>query len=181
MIHFRKLLWSSASVQPSYRPVTASTGAPIILGRCSSLPAHETVFATNLSRLQRETSKRHVVKAHSVRTTAILLPQCLSCCWGRIVSLRMLTILRFVDLRLATAQQRYTGQNLPPDLYTVYVCLRAHSLLSYFLLGNIPWHNHISSMRSVLEDVYLFCSHWQSSFPRLLQVSVCLQTSALTV
>jgi hypothetical protein len=33
------------------------------------------------------------------------------------VSLRMLTNLRLADLRLATAQQRSTGQNLPADLY----------------------------------------------------------------
>jgi hypothetical protein len=35
------------------------------------------------------------------------------------VSLRMLTNLRLADLRLTTAQQRTTGQNLPPDLYSV--------------------------------------------------------------
>jgi hypothetical protein len=33
------------------------------------------------------------------------------------VSLRMLTNLRLTDLRLTTAQQRSTGQNLPSDLY----------------------------------------------------------------
>jgi hypothetical protein len=33
------------------------------------------------------------------------------------MSLRMLTNLRLADLRLAIAQQRTTGQNLPSDLY----------------------------------------------------------------
>jgi hypothetical protein len=89
-----------------------SIAAPIILGRCPSLSA----LATNLSRLQRETSKRHVGEAHSVLTTAILLPQRLGC-YCKIVSLRMLTNLRLSDFRLATAQQRTTGQNLPSVLY----------------------------------------------------------------
>jgi hypothetical protein len=47
----------------------------------------------------------------------ILLPQCLSCYRGKIVSLRMLTNLRLADVRLTTAEQRTTGQNLPSDLY----------------------------------------------------------------
>jgi hypothetical protein len=79
--------------------------------------AWERVYATNLSRLQRETSKRHKREAHSVLTTAILLPQSLSCYWGKIVSLRMLTNLMLADLRLTTAQQRTIGQDLPSDLY----------------------------------------------------------------
>jgi hypothetical protein len=41
--------------------------------------------------------------ARSVLTTAILLPQRLSCYWGKTVSLRMATNLRFADLRLTTA------------------------------------------------------------------------------
>jgi hypothetical protein len=52
--------------------------------------AWEGVYATNLSRQQRETrekegetSERHVGKAHSVLITAILLPQRLSCYWGK--------------------------------------------------------------------------------------------------
>jgi hypothetical protein len=57
--------------------------------------------------------------------TAILLPQRLSWCWGKIVSLRMHTNLRLVDLRLTTVQQRSTGQNLPSILYK----LRSRSLL----------------------------------------------------
>jgi hypothetical protein len=73
--------------------------------------AWEWVYATNLSRLQSEKSKRHVGEAHNLLTTAILLPQRLSW-WGKIVSLRMLA-----DLRLTTAQQRTTGQNLPSNLY----------------------------------------------------------------
>jgi hypothetical protein len=72
---------------------------------------------------ERETSKRHVGEAHSVLITAILLPQRLSCYWGKIVSLRMLTNLKLADLRLTTAQQRSTGQNLPSDPYVLYkVC-----------------------------------------------------------
>jgi hypothetical protein len=82
-----------------------------------TVSAWEWVYATNLSRLQRETSKRHVGEAHSVLTTAILLPQRPSCYWCKIVSLRMLANLRLADLRLTTAQQRSTGQNLPSDLY----------------------------------------------------------------
>jgi hypothetical protein len=66
---------------------------------------------------ERETSKRHVGEAHSILITAILLLQRLSCYWGKIVSLRMLTNLRLADLRLTTAQQISTGQNLPSDLY----------------------------------------------------------------
>jgi hypothetical protein len=82
------------------------------------------VYATNLSRLQRETkeretSKRHVGEAHSVLITAILLPQRLNCYWCKIVSLRMLTNLRLADLRLATAQQRTRGHNLLSDLYCI--------------------------------------------------------------
>jgi hypothetical protein len=82
-----------------------------------TVSAWEWVYATNLSRLQGKTSKRHVGEAHSVPTTAILLPQCLSCYWGKTVSLRMLTNLRLADLSLTTAQQRFSGQNLPSDLY----------------------------------------------------------------
>jgi hypothetical protein len=77
-----------------------------------TVSAWEWVYATNLSRLQRETIKRHVGEAHSVLTAAILLPQRLSCYWGKIVSLRMLA-----DLRLSIAQQRTTGQYLPSGLY----------------------------------------------------------------
>jgi hypothetical protein len=85
----------------------------------------ERVYATDLSLLQRETrereretSKCHVREAHSMLITTVLLPQRLSCYWGKVVSLRMLTNLRLADLRLTTAQQRTTGQNLPSNLYT---------------------------------------------------------------
>jgi hypothetical protein len=61
----------------------------------STVSAWEWVYATSLCRLQRETreretSKRLVGEAHSVLVTAILLPQHVSCYWGKIVSLRML-------------------------------------------------------------------------------------------
>jgi hypothetical protein len=82
-----------------------------------TVSAWEWIYATNLPRLQRETSKMHVREAHSVLTTAILLPQRLSCYWGKRVLLRMLTNLRLADLCLATAQQRSTGQNLQSDLH----------------------------------------------------------------
>jgi hypothetical protein len=101
--------------------------------------AWEWVYATNLSRLQRETrerereretSKLHVGEAHSVLITAIIFPQRPSCNWGKIVSLCMLANLRLADLRLTTAQQRSTGQNLPSD---VYIYIRA--LFLYMRLG----------------------------------------------
>jgi hypothetical protein len=66
---------------------------------------------------ERETSKLHVGDGHSVLITAILLPKRLCCYWGKTVSLRMLTNLRLADLRMTTAQQRSTVQNLPSDLY----------------------------------------------------------------
>jgi hypothetical protein len=91
----------------------ADTSRPVSF----TVSAWEWVYATNLTRLQRETSKRHVAEAHSVLTAAILLPQRLGCYWGKTVSLRMLTNLRLADLRLNTAQQRTTGQNMPCDLY----------------------------------------------------------------
>jgi hypothetical protein len=52
-------------------------------------------------------------EAHGVLTTAILLPQRLSCRPGKIVSLRMLTDLRLADSRLTTAQQQlfYANRN----------------------------------------------------------------------
>jgi hypothetical protein len=62
-------------------------------------------------------AERNKQTAHSVLTAAILLPQRLSCYWGKIVLLRMLTNLRLADLRLTTAQQRSTGQDLRFDLY----------------------------------------------------------------
>jgi hypothetical protein len=100
----------SCSVTVLYR--RADNSGPVSF----TVSAWEWVYATNLSRLQRETSKRHVGEAHSALTTVIQFPQRLSCYWGKIVPLRMLTNLRFADLRLTTAQQRPTGQNLPSDL-----------------------------------------------------------------
>jgi hypothetical protein len=61
---------------------------------------------------EREASKRHVGEAQGVLITATLLLQRLNCYCVKVVSLRMLT-----DLRLTTAQQRTSGQNLQPDLY----------------------------------------------------------------
>jgi hypothetical protein len=83
-------------------------GALIILNRCPSPSAHESESMLRTYLVCREKrAKRHVGEAHSVLITAILLPQRLSCYWGKIVPLHMLT----------TAQQRSTGQNLPSDLH----------------------------------------------------------------
>jgi hypothetical protein len=101
------------------------TGAPIILGRCPSLSAHESesMLRTYLvCRGKQERQANGTWEKHSLLTAAILLPQRLSCYWGKIVSLRMLTKLRLTDLRLTTAQQRSTGQNLPSDPYLVFSC-----------------------------------------------------------
>jgi hypothetical protein len=102
----------------------ADTSRPVSF----TVSAWEWVYATNLSRLQRETSKRHVGEEQSVLITAILLPQRLSCYWGKTMSLRMLTNLRLADLRLTTAQQRSTGQNLPSDL-----CILISAILKIIL------------------------------------------------
>jgi hypothetical protein len=85
---------------------------------------------------ERETRKSHVGETHSVLITAILLHQRLSCYWGKIVSLRMLTNLRLADLRKTTAQQRSTGQNLPSDLHVQKI---------FFLKNcvNTSWSKHI--------------------------------------
>jgi hypothetical protein len=108
------------------RKVLQYIGAPIFLGRCPSLSAHESesMLRTYLvcrekqeRERERETSNLHVGEAHSILTAAILLPQRLSCYWGKTVSLRMLTSLRLANLRVTTAQQRTTGQNLLSDLY----------------------------------------------------------------
>jgi hypothetical protein len=121
------------AVEMSWKTVVMYRGAdnsqPV-----STVSAWECVYATNLSRLQGESNRRHVGEAHSVLTTATLLPQRLSCYWDKIVSLRMLTNLRLADYRLTAAQQRTTGQNLPPDLYVCcelwYIC--TDSLLLFY-------------------------------------------------
>jgi hypothetical protein len=140
LLYFKQFKWTTLKVKLSlYRPwspirlwdveaLTFYTRADNSRLLSFTVSSWEWVYATNLSRLQRETrererereretSKRHVGEAHSILTTAILLPQRLGCYWGKIVSLRMLTIVRLADWRLTTAQQRSTGQNLPPDLY----------------------------------------------------------------
>jgi hypothetical protein len=97
---------SGISLKSKHRYRRADNFRPVSI----TVSAWEWVYATNLSRLQRETrerSKRHVGKEHSVLTTAILLP---CCYWGKIVSLR-------------TAQQGSAGQNLPSVLYNVHLCL----------------------------------------------------------
>jgi hypothetical protein len=60
----------------------ACTGAPIILGRCPSLSAHESESMLR-TRLQRETRKRHLGETHSLLITAFLLLQRLSCYQGK--------------------------------------------------------------------------------------------------
>jgi hypothetical protein len=64
-----------------------------------------------------------VEKTPYLLITAILIPQSLSCYWGKILSLRMISYLRLNDLRLTTAHQRSTGQNLPSLVYTNYESL----------------------------------------------------------
>jgi hypothetical protein len=120
----------------------------------------EWVYATNLSRLERETreketGKLHEEEAHSVLITAILLRR-LSCYWGKIVSLRMLTNLRLADLRLTTAQQRFTGQNLPFDLYfIVSYCEPQAKVLrppSSGLMKDARTHTHIHTYIHTYKD-----------------------------
>jgi hypothetical protein len=134
----------------------AGRGAPIILGRCPL--SAQWLYATNLSRLQRETrereretSKRHSWEAHSVLTTYFLLPQRLKCNWGIIVSLRMLT-----NLTLATAQQRSTGQNLPSCLYLTFL---PHSSLSP---STIYWLQLVRKNETHSSD----CSILRCAYPR---------------
>jgi hypothetical protein len=82
-----------------------------------TVSAWEWVYATNLSRLQRETrgegereeqangtweKHKYTNNSDPITSTSELLSET--------VSLRMLTNLRFADLRLTTAQQRATGQ-----------------------------------------------------------------------
>jgi hypothetical protein len=103
-----------------------------------TVSAWEWVYATNLSRLQGETREREREKQANgtwEKHTAILVPQRLSSYWGKIVSLRMLTNLRLANLRLTTAQQRTTGQNLPSDLY------RLETFFWTFLFLKIMKHN----------------------------------------
>jgi hypothetical protein len=119
----------------------------------SAVSAWEWACATNLSRLQRETrdrerererereiSKQHVGEAHSVLITPVLLPQRLSCYWCKIVSLHMLTNLRLADMRLTTAQQRSTGQNLPSDLY-VFLLLSELTFKGLWPVTKYRWSN----------------------------------------
>jgi hypothetical protein len=108
---------------PPIRWVIAGTDAPIILGRRPSLSAHESGSMLRNYLVGRERERyRQTARGRSTQLliTAVLLPQRLSCYLGKIVSLRMLTNLRLADLRLNTAQQRSTGQNLPSDLYKLW-------------------------------------------------------------
>jgi hypothetical protein len=52
------------------------------------------------------------------------------------VSLHMLTNLRLADLRLTTAQQRSTGQNLPFYLY--YMFRHIAAIIKYIVVLNHP-------------------------------------------
>jgi hypothetical protein len=129
-------------------------GTLIILGRCPWLSAHESesmlrIYLVCRDTQERATSKRHVGNAHSVLITAILLPQRLSCYWGKIVSLRILTNLRLADLRLTTAQQRSTGQNLESDIY-----------LRNFRTENIPAVSPCNSCSGCRYPVLLSLVFW---------------------
>jgi hypothetical protein len=67
------------------------TGAPILPGRWPSLSAHESESMLRTYLVCRVRQANGKWEKHSVLITAILLPQRLSCYWGKIVSLRMLT------------------------------------------------------------------------------------------
>jgi hypothetical protein len=83
----------------SYKPYwhVNCIGAPILLGRCPlSLLEGECMLRTYLvcrekREREREISKLHRGEAHSILTTAILLPQRPSCYGGKIVSFHMFT------------------------------------------------------------------------------------------
>jgi hypothetical protein len=141
-IHLKTLLlWVTETKQVIRHMNTKSEAVYLVvsIGADNSRPVSfavstwEWVYVTNVSRLKRETrecekSKRLVVETRSVVTTAIILPQRLSCYCGKIVSLRMLTNLWLADLRVTTAQQRSTGQNLPSDLYMFNISRRSAEL-----------------------------------------------------
>jgi hypothetical protein len=87
---------------------------------------YEIISSAARNERQKKSSKRHVGEGHSVLITAILLPQRMRCCWGKIVPLRMITNFRLRDLRLTTAQQRSTGQNLPIECQLMPLRLGAY-------------------------------------------------------
>jgi hypothetical protein len=106
-----------------------SIGGPIILGRCPSLSAHESesMLRTYLACREKQEREREREKqtkcgrsTQCTNTSDPLLP-CVSCYWGKTVSLCMLINLRLADLNLTTAQQRSTGQNLLSDLYDCFI------------------------------------------------------------
>jgi hypothetical protein len=159
--------WSLKKYSSPWTYRSADNSRPVSF----TVRAWKWVYATNLPRLQTETSKRNVGKAHSALITAILLPQHLSCYWGKIVSLRMLTNLRFADLGLPTAQQRYTGKNLPSDLSK---CLKLPWQRKLLLVGHklLYWARNDRGLRySVCSRIcyvkHLKCKYlnmyWQST------------------
>jgi hypothetical protein len=102
------------------------TGAPIILGRCPSVSAHEneSMLRTYLvcrkeRERERERERGQTARGNSRQctnnsdpinsTSELLLRQ------GSVIA--PATYLRLADLPLTTAQQRSMGQNLPSDLY----------------------------------------------------------------
>jgi hypothetical protein len=113
-----------------------------------TVSAWEWVYATNLSRLQRETkrerergrnkqtargrSTQYTNNSDPITTTSDLLLR-------QIVWLRMLTNLRLADLGLITAQQRSTDQNLPSDLYTRVVRKRRFPMI-FHNEKHVYWH-----------------------------------------
>jgi hypothetical protein len=113
-------------------------GAPIILVRCPSLSAHESESMLGTYLVCREKQERErerergkkrgrnkqTARGRSTQCTYYQRSYYLNVWvvnWGKIMSLRMLTNLRLAGLRLTTAQQRSSGQNLPSDVYS-YFC-----------------------------------------------------------
>jgi hypothetical protein len=71
------------------------------------------------------------------------------------VSLRMLTNLRLGHLRLTTAQQRTTGQNLPSSLYAVATSTFADwsSTANAGLLGRLQ--TYVTTLRWIFSQVHI--------------------------
>jgi hypothetical protein len=133
-----------------------------------TVSAWEWVYATNLSRLQRERNKRHVGEAHSVIITAIPLPRRLSCYCGKIVSVRMLTNLRLARL----ASDHCATENHRPKSAVRLIILRSLScsIQTYFTryVGIISFplkrfERIPASVKHAFMSPYFVCHAWIQS------------------
>jgi hypothetical protein len=114
--------------------------------------AWEWVYASNVSRLQGETSKRHVGEAHSVLRAAILLAHRLSCYWGKIVSLRMLA-----DLVWPLRNREPPARICLPSYKTEYnetVLETRHECLRRTIIHEVPSSNFAEKL------IWSRLSHW---------------------